>query len=103
MTRYALVRDLSAPNLSTEAFAAATGLHPQLVAHLIGLGLLDAYPGPGGSVLLPPAQVARAARIVRLRQGLGLNYSAVALVLDLLDRIDELEAALRGRPNGHRR
>jgi hypothetical protein len=54
-------------------------------------------------VLLPPAQVARAARIVRLRQGLGLNYSAVALVLDLLDRIDELEAALRGRPNGHRR
>jgi hypothetical protein len=86
MTRYALVRQINTPNLSAEAFAAAAGLHPQLVARLIGLGLLDAHPGPGGAVLLPSAQVARAARIMRLRQGLGLNYTAVALVLDLLDR-----------------
>jgi hypothetical protein len=103
MTRYALVRQINTLNLSAEAFATATGLHPQLVARLIGLGLLDAYSGPSGAVLLPPAQVARAARIMRLRHGLGLNYTAVALVLDLLDRIDELEAALRARPNGHRR
>jgi chaperone modulatory protein CbpM len=103
MTRYALVRPVSAPGLRTEAFAAAAGLHPHLVARLIGLGLLDAYTGPGGAVLLPPTQVARAARIVRLRTGLGLNYTAVGLVLDLLDRIEELEAALRARPNGYRR
>jgi hypothetical protein len=34
------------------------------------------------------------------RSGLGLDYTAVGLVLDLLDRIDELETALRRRPNG---
>jgi hypothetical protein len=32
----------------------------------------------------------------RLRAGFGLNYAAVALVTDLLDRITVLEAALRG-------
>jgi hypothetical protein len=32
-----------------------------------------------------------------------LNYAALGLVLDLLERIDELEAALRARPNGYRR
>jgi chaperone modulatory protein CbpM len=33
-----------------------------------------------------------------LRAGLGLNYTAVGVVLDLLDRIDALEAVLRARP-----
>jgi len=30
-----------------------------------------------------------------LRAGLSLNYAAIGLVLDLLDRIDELEEASR--------
>jgi hypothetical protein len=101
MTRYALARRAMAPVLTVEQFAAAAGLHPQLVARLVALGLLDGHPGPAGAVLLPAAHVARAAKIVRLRTDLGLNYTAVGLVLDLLDRIDDLEAALRARPNGH--
>jgi hypothetical protein len=103
MTGYALARRAMVPGLTVEQFAASAGLHPELVARLVALGLLDAHPGPAGVALLPLAQVARAARIVRLRNGLGLNYTAVGLVLDLLDRIDELEAALRARPNRHRR
>jgi hypothetical protein len=35
------------------------------------------------------------ARVQRLRAGLSLNYAAIGLVLDLLDRIDELEEASR--------
>ncbi|HEY8556739.1 MAG TPA: chaperone modulator CbpM, partial [Actinomycetes bacterium] len=38
------------------------------------------------------------ARIQRLRTGLSLNYAAIGLVLDLLDRIDVLERDLRARP-----
>ena len=102
MTRYALAQRAVAPGLSVDQVAAAAGLHPHLVARLVALGLLDTHPGPTGPVL-PPAQAARAARIVRLRDGLGLNYTAVGVVLDLLDRIDELEAALRARPNRYRR
>jgi hypothetical protein len=33
--------------------------------------------------------------VQRLRTGLGLNYAAVGLVTDLLDRIALLETALR--------
>ncbi len=101
MTRYALVRTTT-PGLTVEDVAAAAGLHPVLVDRLIALGLLEARTGPAGP-LMPPGQVARAARIVRLRTGLGLNYTAVGLVLDLLDRIEDLEAALRARPNSYRR
>jgi hypothetical protein len=32
---------------------------------------------------------------LRLRVGLSLNYPALGLVMDLLDRIEALEAALR--------
>jgi hypothetical protein len=39
---------------------------------------------------LPPAQLAAAARIQRLRAGFGLNYAALALVMDLLDQIERL-------------
>jgi chaperone modulatory protein CbpM len=102
MIRYVLARRATVPGLSVERFAAAAGLHPDMVTRLVALGLLDACPGPAGPVL-PATQVARAARIVRLRAGLGLNYTAVGVVLDLLDRIDELEAALRASPNGYRR
>jgi hypothetical protein len=43
--------------------------------------------------------VARLARIQRLHATLSLNYAAIGLVLDLLDRIDVLEARVRS----HRR
>jgi chaperone modulatory protein CbpM len=103
MTRYALVRQ-PAGALTVAQFAAAAGLDPYLVARLVTLGLLDTVRGPAGP-LLPATQLARAGRIVRLRAGLGLNYTAVGVVLDLLERIEYLEAALRterrGRRTGH--
>jgi chaperone modulatory protein CbpM len=96
MTRYALVRQMPMRAMTVPEFAAAAGLDPHMVIRLVALGLLDAHRGPAG-VLLPAAHVPRAGRIVRLRAGLGLNYTAVGVVLDLLDRIEELEAALRGQ------
>ena len=108
MTSYAIVRHQARPDgLPVLQFAAACGLHPVMVARLVRLGLLDARTDAGGASVLPAAQIARAARIMRLRTGLGLNYTALGLVLDLLERVDDLEAALRAerraRPNGYRR
>jgi hypothetical protein len=93
---YALVRPA---RLDVEAFARATQLHPELVARLIRLGLLEVEDDPGG-LRLAPSQIARMARIQRLRVGFSLNYAALGLVLDLLDRISALEAAQRGRLGG---
>ncbi|GGQ38119.1 chaperone modulator CbpM [Couchioplanes azureus] len=97
MTRYALVRRAGVAGLTVPQVAAAAGVDTHMIERLVALGLLDTHPGAAGC-LLPATQVARAARIVRLRAGLGLNYTAVGVVLDLLDRIDALEAALRARP-----
>jgi hypothetical protein len=82
--------------LSLETVAGNTGLHPELVRRFVALSLLDTSRDASGALWFPPGTPARIARIQRLRAGLGLNYAAIGLVLDLLDRIDTLEAALRG-------
>jgi hypothetical protein len=51
--------------------------------------------GAVGELSFPSAQLAAAARLKRLRAGFGLNYAALGLVCDLLDRISELETAMR--------
>ena len=83
------------PRLTLEQFCRATGLHPELVGRLVRLGLLDAGTDARGRPVFDLGQVRRAARIARLRTGLSINYAAMGLVLDLLDRIDALEAAQR--------
>jgi hypothetical protein len=41
--------------------------------------------------------MATLARVQRLRSELSLNYAAIGLVMDLLDRIHVLEAQVRSR------
>lgn len=93
---YALVRQRPVPRrLDLDSFARAAGLHPELVRRLVALGLLEASRDASGNPWLSPAELAAVARIQRLRAGFSLNYAAVGLVIDLLDRIAELEAASR--------
>lgn len=89
--------------LDLDSFSYATGLHPDLVVRLVALGLLDAEASDDHQLRFAPTEVARAFRIQRLRSGLSLNYAALGIVVDLLDRIDQLEAALRRRPTTPRR
>ncbi|GAB3143088.1 chaperone modulator CbpM [Microbispora hainanensis] len=84
-------------HLDLESFSRATGLHPELVRRLVALGLIDACTGLPGGLCFPPAQVAAVGRLQRLHAGLAVNYAALGLVADLLDRIAELESALRTR------
>ena len=92
---YALVQVRAAP-LSLDTFAAMTGLHPDLIRRLVALGVIDAARDSAGELWFPRSQVAALARVQRLRAGFALNYAAIALVTELLDRIAVLETALRG-------
>jgi len=85
---YALARPL---RLGIEPYARLTGVHPELIRRLVRLGLLDVTRDAEGNLWFAPSQVVTMARIQRLRAGLGLNYAALGLVLDLLDRIAVLE------------
>jgi chaperone modulatory protein CbpM len=95
MTTYALV---APARLNLESFARVTGLHPDVVRRLVALGLIEATSAPGGVLWFGTDQIAAVARIRRLRAGLSLNYAAIGVVTDLLDRIAQLEAALRTQP-----
>ncbi|MET8177501.1 chaperone modulator CbpM [Streptomyces sp. NPDC005336] len=99
-TRYAPVTSVHydlvpARRLSLETVAGRTGLHPHLVQRFVALGLVDAERDAAGRLVFAPSATATLARVQRLRAGLCLNYASIGLVLDLLDRIDRLEAALR--------
>ncbi|MFF5231556.1 chaperone modulator CbpM [Dactylosporangium sp. NPDC000521] len=78
-------------------FAEAAGLHPDLVERLVTLGLVEVTTFPDGALGFAVRELATVARIRRLHDELTLNYAAVGVVLDLLDRIDELEDRLARR------
>ena len=84
--------------LGTSAVASATGIHPELLRRLVALGLVETETDARGELSFPPSVPIRIARIQRLHADLSLNYAAIGLVLDLLDRIDRLEAELRRSP-----
>ena len=95
---YAIVRAArpSLERLSLEEFAVLSGLHPDLIRRLVALGLIEAYRDAAGQLWFSRSELAAVARMQRLRAGFALNYAAIGLVTDLLDRIAVLEAALRG-------
>jgi chaperone modulatory protein CbpM len=92
--RYVLARR---PGMDLDTFARRSGLHPDMVRRFVALGLLPCQRNPHGQLRFDASALRIIARIQRLRIGLGLNYAAIGLVLDLLDRIEELESAARQR------
>jgi hypothetical protein len=79
-----------------DALAHEAGLHPDLVARLVALGLLEPAAGlRNGRTVFPRDAASQLARAVRLRRDLGLNYAGAVLAGELLDRIQQLEQRLR--------
>ena len=89
---YAIVR---AARLNLAEFALLSGVHPDLVRSLVALGLIEGHRDAAGALWFSRSELAAVARMQRLRAGFALNYPAIGLVTDLLDRIAVLEAALR--------
>ena len=97
LSRYSLVRP---DRLSLTAVAGRTGVHPELIRRFVALSLLDASRDSAGQLWFARTAPATIARIQRMHAGLSLNYNAIGLVLDLLARIERLEAELRrGHPS----
>ncbi|GAA0349745.1 chaperone modulator CbpM [Actinoallomurus spadix] len=92
--RYALMRPV---RVDLETFARDAHVHPELIRRFVALGILDADRDASGGLWFLREQLAVLARVQRLRAGFSLNYAAVGLVCDLLDRIAALEAAQRHR------
>jgi len=64
--------------------------HLSVARRLFTIGLID--PMTSGDIpLFDRSAVIRARKALRLKRDLRLNFDAVVLVMELLDRIDELE------------
>jgi chaperone modulatory protein CbpM len=90
--RYALARPY---RLSLDSYAHLTGVHPDLVRRLTALGLLEMTRDAQGGLWFDPSQVSAMARIQRLHRELNLSYGSLGLIMDLLDRIAQLERLQR--------
>jgi chaperone modulatory protein CbpM len=85
----------STGRLDLAVFCRIAGIHPEMAGRLVALGLLEPVRDSAGELWFGRDQLLAVARIRRLRVGLGLNYSSLGLVTDLLDRIADLERQLR--------
>ena len=84
--------DLDEP-LTLEAVADAIGTQPALISRLVRMGLLDTVCDQH-QTLLPSSAILRLRRMQRLRRDLRVNFTGAAIILDLVERIRELNRAL---------
>jgi hypothetical protein len=93
MRRYALVvRSIPSDEVTLDHLAARAEMHPELVARLVEFGLIQPVATQG--------TLFRLQSIRRLRNDLGINLPGVAVVLDLIERLRDLErenASLRAK------
>jgi chaperone modulatory protein CbpM len=91
-------RDAVEEPVELTVIARMAGVQTVLVRRYVEFGLLEPEkPRPTAAARAPrfaATSAARVARAERLRRDLDLNYAGAVLVVELLDRISELEARL---------
>lgn len=80
--------------LSTEELCRFTGIGPDMVAQFFRSGLIDPLIEEP-TLKFDLNVISRIRKIERLRRDLGVNLAGVGIVLDLLERIAELENELQ--------
>jgi hypothetical protein len=79
--------------VSLEELLSASGLTPDEVETLLDFGILE--PARRAPLLFPVNALPRARIAARLRAHFELNASGMALAIDLLERIEGLQARIR--------
>ena len=80
----------SREKFTLDELSRSVDLHPEMVLRLVDLGLVDPEVGKP-EWLFQDTAVPRIWKIKRLHRDLGINWAGIGVVLDLLDRLDELE------------
>ena len=99
--RYELViRRRESRHLTLDALAAHAGMHPALVERYVDCGLIEPSAREGDVVFFATGAVPRLRMIGRLRDHLGINVAGIAVILDLLERIEALQRENESRRRG---
>jgi chaperone modulatory protein CbpM len=85
-------------HLSFEQLAEAAGLSAVDLGRLVHLGLIELDVPDTREFTAETA--ARLRRMLRLRRDLGVNLAGAAIIVDLLERVERLEAKLADHAGG---
>lgn len=80
--------------LTLEELAGTAGLHPELVEKFIDYGLVEPATTTGSHSFFSVSSVERLRRIIRLRRDLGVNLAGVAVILEMRERMENLQREL---------
>jgi chaperone modulatory protein CbpM len=78
------------PGITLQELSRLCECHVTVARRLVNIGLLEPLAG-GRLPSFDRGAVIRVRKALRLKRDLGLNFDAVVLVMELLDRIEELE------------
>jgi DNA-binding transcriptional MerR regulator len=76
--------------VNMEELARLARLHPEMLRRLVQWGLVEPEVWEP-ELVFQDTVVPRIWRIMRIRRDLGVNWAGLGVVLELLDRIEELE------------
>lgn len=82
------------PGISLQELSRLCECQVAVARRLLDIGLLEPF-SAANSLMFSRSAVIRARKALRLKRDLRLNFDAVALVMELLDRIEELERQLK--------
>ncbi len=77
--------------------AKMTGLHPQTLRHYESLGLITPKRSEGNVRLYSPADIDQLHQITRLTDELGVNLAGVQIILDMRERLEQLQLEMNVR------
>ena len=80
--------------LTFEMVADIVGARRSLVVRLAQQGLIDTVDSESGEQFLPRRTVIRLRRMQRLRHDLRVNFAGAAVILDLVNRLNEMNREL---------
>ncbi len=93
-TRHELASTPGTPEITLAELSRLCECQSQVVRRFVDAGLLEPV-NEGTATVFSAASVIRMRKALRLKRDLNLNFDAVALVMELLDRIEELEKKCR--------
>ncbi len=89
-----VVADYSQPeSVSLEEFCEICGISPDLVNNMVAYEIIHPH-GQHTSLQFSVQEVQRTKKALRLQRDLEVNLAGIALVFDLLEKIDELDQQL---------
>ncbi|MCL4297132.1 MAG: helix-turn-helix transcriptional regulator [Anaerolineae bacterium] len=73
------------------------GVHPQTLRHYENIGLVVPERSEGNIRLYSPADIDRLRQVSRLTDELGVNLAGVQIILDMRERLEQLQLEVETR------